>query len=429
VDPNFNPGVPGQDSAVNALAVSGDGSTVYVGGGFEHIGGQPRNNLAAVEAATGKVTNFNPAGLGTDGQVFALKVSGTHVYVGGQFQNLGGQTRNGLAKVAGTTGGDLGWIPNPTLGAGGGLILAIEVSGDSVYVGGAFTNIGGLARRHLARLSAMSGNAFAEFAPNPDDAVFSLAISGTAVYAGGDFNNIAGQSRPTLARLDALTGTLTTFNANLVATDSVRALSLSGSELYLGGFLTSVGGEPRIAMAKVDATTGVVRAFDANIGGFDATVSVKTLAVAGTSVYAGRRLLVCEQGHTTRCRSARRRRRADIVQSGCRPWRSEYLQRRERNRRHGQCHLPRRQLHLHGRAAAEPDRKSIVGRHARSDFQPKCHGWQHSRRRHDRRHEHRRLCRRRFLQYRRPAADRSREVESDHGSRGRGKAILQPGSP
>ena len=63
------------------------------------------------------------------------------VYVGGQFEKLGGQTRNGLAKVAGTTGGDLGWIPNPTLGGGGGLILAIKASGKFVYVGGAFTDI------------------------------------------------------------------------------------------------------------------------------------------------------------------------------------------------------------------------------------------------------------------------------------------------
>ena len=38
VDPNFNPGVPGQNTAVNAIAVSGDGSIVYVGGGFENIG-------------------------------------------------------------------------------------------------------------------------------------------------------------------------------------------------------------------------------------------------------------------------------------------------------------------------------------------------------------------------------------------------------
>ncbi|MGH6904747.1 MAG: hypothetical protein ACREIR_18625 [Geminicoccaceae bacterium] len=290
VDPNFNPGVPGQNSAVNALAVSGDGSTVYVGGGFESIGGQSRNNLAAVEAATGQVTNFNPAGLGTDGQVFALEVSGTQVYVGGQFERLGGQTRNGLAKVAGTTGGDLGWIPNPTLGGGGGLILAIEAAGNAVYVGGVFTGIGGQARTNLARLSATSGNADLGFAPNPDDAVFSLVVSGQTLYAGGDFNNIGGQLRPAVARLVAATGNITPFNVDARTTDSVRALAVSGADLYVGGFFPDLG-NPVVRsndLVKVDATTGAgIQAFVPNIGDFDPVASVKTLAVAGASVYVG----------------------------------------------------------------------------------------------------------------------------------------------
>src|SRR5215510_5378361 len=185
VDANFNPALPLQDAVVNALAISGDGSTLYVGGGFDFIGGQTRHNLAAVNAVNGTVTNFNPAGLGTDGQVFALEVSGTQVYVGGQFAHLGGQMRNGLAKVAGTTGGDLGWIPNPTFGAGGGVIFAIKVSGDSVYAGGIFTSIGGQQRTNLAKLSATTGAADAGFAPNPNDVVMALAVSANTVYVGG----------------------------------------------------------------------------------------------------------------------------------------------------------------------------------------------------------------------------------------------------
>ncbi|GIW09481.1 MAG: hypothetical protein KatS3mg061_0538 [Dehalococcoidia bacterium] len=46
------------DDWVYALAVSG--STVYVGGGFTSVGGQTRNRLAALDAATGNVTSWNP---------------------------------------------------------------------------------------------------------------------------------------------------------------------------------------------------------------------------------------------------------------------------------------------------------------------------------------------------------------------------------
>jgi hypothetical protein len=47
---------------VQALAVSG--STVYVGGQFNSIGGQSRSNIAALDVTTGLVTAWNP---GADG--------------------------------------------------------------------------------------------------------------------------------------------------------------------------------------------------------------------------------------------------------------------------------------------------------------------------------------------------------------------------
>ena len=290
VDSLFNPSVPGQSSAINALAISGDGRTLYVGGSFGYIAGALRNNLAALEAANGKLTSFNPAGLGTDGPVFALEVSGTQVYVGGDFAKLGGQTRNGLAKLAGTTGGDLGWIPNPMFGPGVGRIRAIKASADAVFVGGVFSTIGGQTRSNLAKLSPITGAALPNFAPNPDDAVFALVLAGGSLYVGGSFNAVDRQDRPAVVRMSATTGTLAGLNAKARSSDTVHALALAGSELYVGGLFPDLG-NPAVkskSLVKVDANTGAgISAFKAGIGNFDATVAIKTIALAGTSVYVG----------------------------------------------------------------------------------------------------------------------------------------------
>src|SRR3990172_3653549 len=45
---------------VNTIALSPDKSTLYIGGVFDKVGGQVRQNLAAVDAKTGAVTSFDP---------------------------------------------------------------------------------------------------------------------------------------------------------------------------------------------------------------------------------------------------------------------------------------------------------------------------------------------------------------------------------
>jgi hypothetical protein len=287
VDANFNPGVAGPaNPAVDALAVSNDGRTLYVGGAFNQIGGQPRNNLAAINLTTRQVTGFDPAGLGTDGPVHALELAGTQVYVGGAFRLLGGRLRNGLAKVAASTGGDLGWVPNPTEGA---VIRAIEASGDAVYVGGRFTGIGGQPQRNLARLSAASGLASWRLPPNPGGGeVHALLLSVGALYVGGSFDTIRRQVRPTLVRLDAETGfTYLAFGVNAEATDIVHSLAISSTGLYVGGKFYRLGREPHVSssnLVQVDAGTG------AGVPGFVAEVGhgpVKTIARQGTNLHVG----------------------------------------------------------------------------------------------------------------------------------------------
>jgi hypothetical protein len=90
----------------------------------------------------------------------------------------------------------------------------LAVSGNTVYVGGGFSNIGGANRNNIAAIDASTGNATA-WNPDANDSVYTLAVSGNIVYAGGDFSEINGQSRNFIARLHATSGNLFAWNPPL----------------------------------------------------------------------------------------------------------------------------------------------------------------------------------------------------------------------
>src|SRR5712691_8786414 len=79
------------------------GGVIYLGGEFTQVrppgtGGTPvaRNHLAALDEATGQLLPWNP---NADGIVWSLDLAGSTVYLGGEFQNVGGATRPFAAAV------------------------------------------------------------------------------------------------------------------------------------------------------------------------------------------------------------------------------------------------------------------------------------------------------------------------------------------
>ena len=72
---------------VFAMALSPDGSTLYVGGVFDHVNGVARNDLAAFNTATGALTSWAPS---TWSWVRAIAVSpsGSQIYIGGAFGHM-----------------------------------------------------------------------------------------------------------------------------------------------------------------------------------------------------------------------------------------------------------------------------------------------------------------------------------------------------
>ncbi len=71
---------------VNALARAGD--ALYLGGAFATVAGRAQQHLAAVDARTGA---WRPGLPSVQGEVRALAVHGTTLYVGGDVFELGGR--------------------------------------------------------------------------------------------------------------------------------------------------------------------------------------------------------------------------------------------------------------------------------------------------------------------------------------------------
>ncbi|WP_256794747.1 LamG-like jellyroll fold domain-containing protein [Terrabacter sp. Ter38] len=118
-----------------ARAVVATNSTVYVGGGFQGVAGGStlRNNLAAFRASDGALLPWNP---NADLAVWALAATpdGSRVYAGGSFTHVGGLSAYGLAKIDGTSGAlDSSWDP-PVNNAGPDTgISSLTVRGSFVY--------------------------------------------------------------------------------------------------------------------------------------------------------------------------------------------------------------------------------------------------------------------------------------------------------
>jgi hypothetical protein len=271
----------GFNLAVTALAATSD--AVFVGGFFSTYRGAqvgyPGTLPLKLNAQSGNIDPTFNQGPTINGLILSMTVSGGSLYVAGNFNKV-------VEKLDVLTG-----VPDPqfTQGGAGPQVNVVVLSGNTLYVGGAFSSYGGVPSHNIAKVDAITGavdGAFSQAAV-VSGVVSGIAIAGNSLYLAGAVPSSAsaGNSSIGITRLNAATGAPDMAFASGPGIGGASTISVVGNSLYIGGFFGTYGGTPASHFAVFDVLSGVA---DANVlaqGGTDGPVS--TLLLDNTSLYVG----------------------------------------------------------------------------------------------------------------------------------------------
>ncbi len=263
-----------------------------------------RVGAAPLPTTAATVSSRPAASAGTNGRVSAIARAGERVYIGGAFTSVGGQPRRGLAALDAASGQLVGsWRADVT----GGPVEALATSpdGGTLYVGGDFSAVGGKARRRLAAVSTASGAVRGWSPAASGGVVLALAAGSGRVYAGGKFTSVSGLARPYLAALSTA-GAVLDWNPRAGGAVWALGLGSGGGRLYAGGEFHSIGGRAQRGLGGLDpAAERWSASGDGNVNG---------VARLGGVVYAG--------GHFTTVDGVTRKKAAAFADTGGQvlPW-------------------------------------------------------------------------------------------------------------
>lgn len=234
------------------------------------------NNIVQ-RSATGQWSAMGTGGAGaTIGvQAFAQILSGS-IYAGGDFTGMGGVANTGrIARWDGSAWNEVGGGLSDRVYA-----IAVDTDGTSIYVGGDFLNAGGVA--NADRIAKWDGSNWTALSTGANNTVGAIVVGpdGT-VYAGGTFTSIGGVAIDRIAKWDGATWSVLDV-AGADAAVATLAFGLDGN-LYAGGSFTTIGGVTAAGIAYWDGV-----AWNAMGNTFTGSVAVNAIAIGPNgAVYAG----------------------------------------------------------------------------------------------------------------------------------------------
>ncbi len=239
---------------------AGDFTTIYAPGTASGSGDTPMARIAAFNAsginAGMPCTAATPCpGIGAwtnprvNSRVYALSVTpdGSTLYAGGNFTSIKGVARARGAAINLTLPGQPILPFNPNLNNS---VRAIANDGTNLYMGGAFTNTGHV-RLASYTINATGGALRPGWAPSVDGLVDALMIGPGAdsnfVVLGGQFRNVQGVAHSGIAQLNQTTAANGPMSNSIIpgiagkTRSDVKALATDGTSIFVGAEGTGYG--------------------------------------------------------------------------------------------------------------------------------------------------------------------------------------------
>lgn len=233
----------------NTMFVGGNFTTVQKGAAATGADQVSQPYVAAFDATTGDwISTFRPT---VDGQVKSLAAlpDGT-LAIGGEFKNVNGQARAGLAVLDASTGATVptAWPVIENRSSGGGIVSvrALDTDGTYLYLGGAFTHLvkgtSAAYARNLGRvrISTAAGDAAWNADLNGTVAALDVSDDKSAVYASGYFTTSKGTTADRAVAVKTASGAdkVGAWQPTFSTSGSARyqqAVEQVGSKIWLGG--------------------------------------------------------------------------------------------------------------------------------------------------------------------------------------------------
>jgi hypothetical protein len=217
----------------------------------------------------------------TDAGINAAYIDGDDIYLGGAFTRIGGISASRIVRynVTNRTWHALG--AGLTKSSGLCICYAITKFGSDIIFGGIFDAADGVSANHIAAWNGSTFSALgAGMAGGVSQAVRALDVDGTYLYAGGFFVTAGGVTVNHIARWN---GSWSAMGTGIDIVGSVRAVLVNGADVYIGGNFTTAGGVTCGGIAKWNGSTWS----DLDGGMASPTQWIYALNVLGDYLYAG----------------------------------------------------------------------------------------------------------------------------------------------